>query len=313
MKTTDFLTREEINDFTRRSDLAGAWMVVSNWVMIAAVFAIVITWTNPLTILFAIPLLGGRQLGLAVLMHEAGHKTLFKTDALNRSIGQWFCAYPVMGDVVAYGESHRVHHRYAGTDQDPDLPNYRNYPVSKASFKRKIIRDLTGRTGLLLLRSLVGSAKGRNVMLREGEETNSERRGLLVNAVMFLAMLAMGVGAFYLLWLVAYFIAYPLIARIRQVAEHGNVADLYDPDPRKNTRTTYANVLDRLLFCPNHVNYHLEHHLLASVPCHRLPALHRLLLERGFYEGHEDAIARSYLQMLKRAVPELGGGAAPAT
>ena len=117
-------------------------------------------------------------------------------------------------------------------------------------------------------------------------------------------------GEYYLLWVIAYLVIYPLIARIRQVAEHGNVPDLYDLDPRLNTRTTYANPLERLLFCPNHVNYHLEHHLLASVPCYRLPELHRKLKAKGFYDGYEDSIATSYLDVIRRAVPEYRGMAA---
>ncbi len=141
-------------------------------------------------------------------------------------------------------------------------------------------------------------------MLREGETTRSELKGVLVNAAMFMLMLLAGVGIYYLLWVVAYVTTYPLIARIRQVAEHGNVPDLYDPDPRKNTRTTYANPLERMIFCPNQVNYHLEHHLLASVPAHRLKSFHQLLLRRGFYIGHEDALASSYLDVIRRAVPE---------
>ena len=312
MKPSDYLSKEEIRYFTERSDFAGARTVLFNWAFIAAIFAVVVSWTNPLTILLALVFLGGRQLGLAVMMHEAGHKTLFKTQALNEWVGQWLCAYPVLGDVQAYGASHREHHRLAGTDQDPDLPNYRNYPVSKASFKRKITRDLTGQTGQLLLRSLIGASRGRNVMLRDGEQTNSEVRGLLVNLAMFGIMLAMGIGAYYLLWVVAYFITYPLIARIRQVAEHGSVPDLYDPDPRLNTRTTYANPLERMILCPNRVNYHLEHHFLASVPGHKLPELHRTLQIKGFYNGHEDAIASSYLDVIRRAVPEFAGGAQPA-
>lgn len=303
VKATDYLSKEEIQQFTSRSDLMGWWQVTSNWLLIIAVFALVIAWTNPLSIVLAILLLGGRQLGLAVLMHEAGHKTLFRTERLNETVGQWLCAYPVLGDVKAYGASHRIHHRYAGTEEDPDLPNYRAYPVTRDSFMRKIKRDLTGQTGLSLLRMLFGG-EGRNLMLREGEKTHSERRGLLVNGILLLLMLAGGVGVYYLLWVVAYLTTYPMIARIRQVAEHGNVPDLYDPDPRKNTRTTCANPLERLLFCPNSVNYHLEHHLLASVPAHKLPALHELLFKRGFYTGHEDALASSYVDVIRRAVPE---------
>lgn len=311
MKATDYLDKAEISHFTQRSDLAGWWLVASNWLIIAAVFALVITWTNPLTLLLAVLVLGGRQLGLAVLMHEAGHKTLFRSNRLNEVVGQWLCAYPVLGDVLAYGASHRIHHRYAGTEQDPDLPNYRAYPVSRASFLRKIKRDLSGQTGLSLLRMLFGG-EGRNLMLREGEKTDSERRGLLVNAGLFGLMALLGVGWYYLLWVVAYLTTYPLVARIRQVAEHGNVPDLYDPDPRRNTRTTYANPLERLVLCPNRVNYHLEHHLLASVPVHRLKELHQLLLQRGFYRGHEDALASGYLEVIRRAVPEFDSARAAA-
>ncbi|MEP5570030.1 MAG: fatty acid desaturase family protein [Halioglobus sp.] len=307
MKALDFLSKDEVQHFTQRSDLQGAWAVFVNWVLIVAIFAGAIVWSHPITWLIAIVLLGGRQLGLAVLMHEAGHKSLFKTDALNERIGQWLCAYPVLGDVNAYGASHRIHHRLAGTEEDPDLPNYRNYPVSKASFIRKLKRDLTGQTGMLLVRSVFGG-KGRNLMLRDGETTHSERKGLLVNLVLFLGMLGLGLGAYYLLWLVAYLTTYPLIARIRQVAEHGNVTDLYNPDPRLNTRTTYANPVERLIFCPNQVNYHIEHHLLASVPAYRLKSLHQLLVQRGFYEGHENAIASSYLDVIRRVVPEFSNG-----
>lgn len=307
MKAVDFLSKDEVQRFTRRSDLQGAWTVFFNWSLIVAIVTGAIVWSHPVTWLLAIILLGGRQLGLAVLMHEAGHKTLFKTDYLNVLIGQWLCAYPVLGDVNAYGTSHRLHHRLAGTDQDPDLPNYRSYPVSKASFIRKLKRDLTGQTGMLLVRSVFGG-KGRNLMLRDGENTHSERRGLLVNLALFFGMLALGIGAYYLLWLVAYLTTYPLFARIRQVAEHGNVTDLYDPDPRVNTRTTYANPLERLVFCPNQVNYHIEHHLLASVPAHKLKPLHQLLLQRGYYEGHDNAIASSYLEVIRRVVPEFSSG-----
>ena len=42
---------------------------------------------------------------------------------------------------------------------------------------------------------------------------------------------------------------------------------------------------ERLLFAPASVNYHLEHHLLMTVPHYRLPRLHAILRERGLLEG----------------------------
>lgn len=303
MKASDFLSSEDIALFTGRSDATGIRIVLFNWALIAAIFAVVALWSNPLTVLLAIPLLGGRQMGLAVLMHEAGHKTLFRSQALNEWLGQWLCAYPVLGDCAAYGASHREHHRTAGTAADPDLPNYQNYPVSRDSFLRKMKRDATGRSGLNLLRGLF-SSQGRSIMMRDGEKSNAVRQGLLVNLLMFSVLLLLGVGQLYLLWVIAYVTAYPLIARIRQVAEHGNVPDLFDLDPRLNTRTTIPRWFERLIFCPNGVNYHVEHHLLASVPCYKLGALHASLKQQGFYTGYEDTLARGYWDVIKRAVPD---------
>ena len=87
------------------------------------------------------------------------------------------------------------------------------------------------------------------------------------------------------------------MSRLRQVAEHAAVPDLYDPDPRHNTRTIPAGWLDRLVFCPLGVNYHLEHHMLASVPIYNLPRMHRLLKARGYYDAV--AFPGSYFSMLR--------------
>ena len=136
MKATDYLSTAELKAFTERSDLQGAWVVGFNWLLIAAIFGAVALWTNPLTIVAAIVLLGGRQMGLAVLMHEAGHKSLFRSPSLNSLVGQGLCAWPIFGDCTTYGASHREHHRLAGTAEDPDLPNYRDYPISARRFRR---------------------------------------------------------------------------------------------------------------------------------------------------------------------------------
>ena len=105
-------------------------------------------------------------------------------------------------------------------------------------------------------------------------------------------------GALYLLWLGAWFTTNMLFSRLRQAAEHAVTPDLYDPDPRLHTRTTIARWWERLTLAPNGVNFHLEHHLLPSVPPYRLPSLHRMLQERGFYEQAE--IANGYREVVAK-------------
>jgi fatty acid desaturase len=90
------------------------------------------------------------------------------------------------------------------------------------------------------------------------------------------------------------------IIRVRQVAEHAAVPDLFDPDPRMNTRTVDAPWWQRLLFAPNGVNFHMEHHFMASVPCYRLRALREHLRNRQALDNVP--VFRGYAQVLRHAV-----------
>ena len=299
MKINDYLTRDEVTQFTAKSDLHAWRLVVGNWLAIAAIFAIVATYTNPVTIVLAVILLGGRQLGLSVLMHECGHRTLFRTAKLNDVIGQWLCALPVMNDQPSYARGHLEHHRKAGTVDDPDLPNYQAYPVSRDSFRRKMLRDLTGQTGFKLMGYIFRGASG--AISREKRDSALPfLQQLGVQLALFMVLNACGIGWTYLLWAVAYLSVFMFIIRVRQVAEHAAVPDLFDPDPRMNTRTVDAPWWQRLVFAPNGVNYHMEHHFMASVPCYRLRALREHLRNRQALD--DVPVFRGYAQVLRHAV-----------
>ena len=299
MKINDYLSRDEVAYFTSKSDFHAWRLVLGNWLAIAAIFAAVAAWPNPFTVVLAVVLLAGRQLGLSVLMHECGHRTLFRSAGLNAVIGQWLCALPVMNDQPSYARGHLEHHRMAGTANDPDLPNYQAYPVSRASFRRKVTRDLTGQTGLKLMNFILRGAAG--VISRERRDSAVPLlQQLAVQVLLFLVLYAFGIGWTYLLWAVAYLTVFMFIIRVRQVAEHAAVPDLFDPDPRRNTRTVDAPWWQRLLFAPNGVNYHMEHHFMASVPCYRLGALRRHLRQQRALEGVPQF--NGYGAVLKHAV-----------
>ena len=272
MKASEYLSREDMVFFTARSDLRSGCLVLGNWLYIAAIFAIVAVWTNPLTIVLAIILLASRQMALSVLMHDCGHRSFFRTAKLNDIVGQWLCALPVMNDQPSYAKGHLEHHRKAGSREDPDLSNYQAYPISRASFKRKVIRDLTGQTGFKLMSNVLRGASG----VMSSEKRASARPfvlQLLIQLFLFFILAICGIGWAYLLWAAAYMTVFMLIIRVRQVAEHAAVPDLFDPDPRLNTRTVDAPWWQRLIFAPFGVNCHLEHHFMASVPCYKLAKL----------------------------------------
>lgn len=299
MQISDYLSREDVTRFTARSDFHAWRLVLGNWLAIVAIFALVAAYPNPLTILVAVILLGGRQLGLSVLMHDCGHRTLFRTAALNDVVGQWLCALPVMNDLPSYARGHLLHHRNAGTADDPDLPNYQAYPVSRESFRRKLIRDLSGQTGVKLLAYIFRGASGA-ISAERRDSAKPFVQQLLVQATMFAVLYSLGVGWLYLLWAVAFLTVFMFIIRVRQVAEHAAVPDLFDRDPRLNTRTVVAPWWQRLVFAPNGVNYHMEHHFMAAVPCYRLRQLHELLLGRRALDTVP--VFTGYGQVLRHAV-----------
>ncbi len=120
---------------------------------------------------------------------------------------------------------------------------------------------------------------------------------LITNAVLLGIVSAAGYPALYLLWVGAYLTTNTLVTRIRAIAEHSMVPD--PTDELRNTRTTLVSWWERLLLAPNRVNYHLEHHLLMTVPHYHLPRMHRLLRERGALDGA--LVTRGYGTVLRQA------------
>ena len=284
------LTREEIADLLRFEDWRSWWSIAFNWGVVFASMALVAAWPNPLTIVLALFLIGARQLGFAVLMHEAAHRSLFEDRGVNDWAGQWLCAYPIWSDTTVYRPYHLQHHAHTGTQRDPDLGLIRPFPITPASLKRKIWRDLSGQTGIKFARA------GWKRSVSRWNDPNGRRAAIgvvVTNALLLLVLTAAGHPWLYLLWAGAWLTTHTLVTRIRSIAEHALTPD--PDDPLGNTRTTLGRWWERLFIAPNRVNYHLEHHLLMTVPHYQLPRMHALLKERG---------------LLDRACVERGGYAA---
>jgi fatty acid desaturase len=291
----DALRREDISSLLEMEDWRSWLSVGLDWAIVFGAMALVAAWPNPLTVLLALVLIGARQLGFAVLMHEASHRSLFSNRKLNDWVGNWLCAYPIWSDLHPYRPYHLQHHARTGSSEDPDLGLVRPFPITPASLRRKVLRDLTGRTGIKFARAAWRRSLG-------GIRTSAVARqafiGVVTTNVVLLALLsAAGHPALYLLWVGAWLTTNTLVTRIRAIAEHALTPD--GDDPLGNTRTVVPRLWERLLIAPNRVGFHLEHHLLMTVPHYHLPRMHRLLRERGVLE--HACIERSYWAVLRRA------------
>jgi fatty acid desaturase len=310
----ELFTEKEIQGLMKRSDWRGGWEVLKIWFWIAVAMTLAAAYPHPLTIIPALFILGGKQLGCAIIMHDASHYSLFKSQRLNRWLGNFFGAWPILHNVQQYRPYHLRHHRYAGTEDDPDLNLALNFPTYLASFIRKLLRDLSGINGMKGLFGVLAMHTGYlryslgGKVERLHEKLNSKEKlalawknlkgPILFHLLFFGLFWGIGFWWLYLLWWAAHFTTYQFSLRIRSMAEHSMTPDL--SDPHQNVRTTYANFLERLLFAPLYVNYHAEHHLLMGVPAYHYPRMHRMLLDKGYYQK-QGILAKGYWGLVKQA------------
>jgi fatty acid desaturase len=211
-RTTQRPDRDELEALRRPSNWRALWVCAVNFLLVALGFALPIMWPHPLGWVLGAVLLGGRAMGLGILVHAF------------------------------------------------QLKNFR----------------LRTRAPFLLAHTLL--------------------LGLLIAA---------GAPEVYACWWLGQIFVFPLVMRLRVMGEHGGVPDHTDPDARRNTGTTLAGPLARLLCAPNRVNFHVEHHLAAAVPSYRLPRLHRMLAKRGYFD-EVACVMPSYLAVIRRCLARNG-------
>jgi fatty acid desaturase len=297
----DLMTEQELAQVRTRATWKSVALIAHAWALILGAIAMVALWPNPLTFLLAVAIIGSRQLGLAILMHEGAHGILARSPTLNMALSQWLCAYPVFAETQAYRGYHLKHHAHTQQDDDPDLVLSKPFPITRLSYRRKFWRDITGRTGFAQRRAQFVAALGDPswpIGRRAAHFWGKLGPQCVANLVLFASLAAAGVWwAYPLLWLLPLLTWMMVITRIRNIAEHAVVPD--SDDPLRNTRTTRAGFLTRLFIAPYYVNYHLEHHLLFFVPCYNLPRMHEIL-SRGPHAARME-VQPGYAAVLRMA------------
>lgn len=309
----DYFTPEEWAPLARKSAWKGPALVAHAWIVIGA--AALMAMLFPVTIPLAVMIIGGRQLGLAILMHDAAHGALHP----NLKVNDWLGEYLTPGGLAEYRTYHLGHHKYAQQAEDPDLGLSAPFPITALSLRRKIVRDLTGQTHFKqrwapLFRRIRERKPGESALGVVWAFVKRRPRFFIGGAVTIALTAPFGYWwAWPVLWWLPSATWLPLITRLRNIAEHACVAK-DEADPLRHARTTHAGLLARMFLAPYYVNYHCEHHMFMHVPCYHLPRTHRLLKTKGVLTGM--LTAPSYLDVLrmassKPANEDQGGGATP--
>jgi fatty acid desaturase len=313
MRARNFLTEQELIEVRTRATWKSISLVVHAWTLILGSIAMVAAWPNPFTLVLAVAIIGSRQLGLAILMHDGAHGALANGEKLNMVLSQWFCAYPVFAETKAYRRYHLQHHARTQQEDDPDLILSAPFPITQASYRRKFWRDISGQTGYAQRKAQFLNALGdgsRPLTKRAAHFWGKLGPQLVFNLIFLSGLAAAGVWwAYPLLWLLPLMTWMMVITRIRNIAEHAVVPD--SDDPLRNTRTTRAGFIERLFIAPYFVNYHLEHHLLFYVPCYNLPRVHKIL-SRSAYAARME-VQPNYAAVLRLATAKPASEDRPGT
>ena len=231
---------------------------------------------GPLAWPVAILLMGRAHAQFASLMHEAAHRLLFANRTANDLVGRWMLGYPAFTSTDAYRRVHMAHHREEFGPDEPDIPLYIGYPIPADSFRRKLIRDATGRTGWKLFKAQVAGFRSPNPKVR-----STLVKIFAVQAVMLTAAVVSGHWWVYpVLWVLPYVTVWRVINRLRSIAEHGGMQR--SKDRRETTHSVRQHLPARFVLVPYRIGWHLAHHVDSGVPFRNLPRFHRALREAGY-------------------------------
>lgn len=272
--------------------------VVSVWVQSVGLLALT-CWVTPrlplvaaLVVWAVVFVLMGRAFALfSILAHEAAHRLLFSKKRINDVVGRWVLAYPAFVPFDAYRRSHFAHHKDELGPNEPDLNLYVGYPVSRASMRRKLVRDAVGVSGwknVKLLLGALGSTTARPFALR-----------IIGTQVILFAGFWIASGRWWLwpvFWLAPWMTGWRVLNRLRAIAEHGGMEQ--SKDRRRTTHVIDQHWPARFWIVPFNTGWHLAHHADMGVPFRKLPQLHADLVGAGWITPQ--ITYRSYRELWKQ-------------
>lgn len=294
------IERKRLRELSKPSDLQG-WIQAGGHLLLFAVTGtlVYLFWSQQIWLGFFVALFAHGTVGsfyVGVAPHELGHGTVFHTKRLNKvflyvfSLLSWW-------DPFDYASSHTYHHRYT---LHPEGDRENLLPLHPSVGKTFLLQLFTvniftqpgrtfGKGGLIstifvTIMGAFGRVGSSEIPINEWTKAlHTDQplqyrksiwwsRALLLfhGSVMVISILT-GLWVLPLIFTFSPFIAKWLsyfVGLTQHCGLRDNVADF-----RKSTRSITLNPLVEYLYW--HMNWHIEHHMYAAVPCYNLKKLHR--------------------------------------
>lgn len=265
----------------------------------------------PLAGLVMLPLIwlaGQGMLLFAWLGHEGFHLSLHRNKFVSALTGVFFASalptYFETGSAI----SHWNHHRFTNQASDPDCQIFQQFQSfwSRLLLARVVanFKYFTNTLKMAFNRPLPYSYKfpfkSRSVIVLAWANIAFSLLWLAFYTAVTIYDPVTGLVSIVLPATVMYF-----ISGLQPYLEHTGTEVGLGRDAKTQTSPIFT-----LLYFGN--NYHLEHHLYPGVPCYRLPTVHRLLKEQGFYDRAgsgafiESTVLNPYVQAISATYPQPG-------
>ena len=278
------LDREVLRSLNQRSDWKGMLQTLGHLglLTLTGTGAFYAAGRLPLPVLLLILFLHGTVHAFLLNgFHELCHNSVFRTKFLNTFFLRIF-SFLGPFNYMRFWASHSDHHKY--TLHPPD--DYEVMLPVKLTFSGFLKSAIVNPWGFyarwkLIIRLSFGKLEGPEETVMFPKSDMEKRRELFNWARIQLVghALIVGVSLYFGLWLVPILItlapAYGgWLLYLCNTTQHVGLTDNV-PDFRLCCRTITLNPLVRFLYW--HMNFHIEHHMYAAVPCYNLGKLHKLI------------------------------------
>ena len=265
------IDRALLLNLNRRSDMRGLRHLAGHVLLLLITGALLGVSVGSWWIVPAMVLHGIVLIALFAPLHEAIHRTAFRTRWLNDTVA-WVCGLLLVLPPEYFRFFHFAHHRHTQDPlNDPELASPK--PATLGQWLAQVSGWNYWRAELV---GLVTHALGRTPEPFLATSRAAARVVAEARTALAVYVLIAGVALIARSWAPLVFWVLPALAgqpflRFYLLAEH-TLCPLV-PDMLANSRTTRSNAVVRFLAW--NMPYHAEHHAFPSVPFHALPALHR--------------------------------------
>jgi fatty acid desaturase len=267
---------EKINSFRFLIDFLTGWIPIFIMIYLSEKISF---WFY----ILALPVIINRQVSLVLLGHEGAHGLLAKNILLNNFLSRYLFHFPGFISHSHYKAIHLLHHRFVGTQRDPDIYLYDKYPMSFLNWMKTTIKSyLNGSIFYYFVnyfteladqfRRLIGKTSSRDQKIVRSDFFEY----IIFWFIAFLTIHHYGLWSqFFIYWIIPVVLSMPYI-QFHNVLEHG----VMDKEALYSSRTIVGNYFFIEALMPRHLNYHLEHHLNDRIPHYNLSDYSKLLTER---------------------------------